>query len=337
MVRAVDRAREIGATTMQVFGDNPTAWRRRRAPAAELPAFRQRLAEFEIAPVAIHASYLINLAGPDAGFFERSVDLLTAELREAPGFGATLVNVHVGSHRGTSVEAGIDRLAAGIAQAYERLEGPDAAAGNGAAARNDAAAWDDAAARNGAPVADPLARPARVVLENSAGGGWAIGATLEELRAIAIAVDSLGVPPDRVGFCLDVAHLWGAGYRMDEPAAIDDLVDAFETTIGLDRLAMIHFNDSKTGRGSNNDRHEHIGAGAIGPRGLAHLLRHPRLTGVAYLLETPGMEDGYDAVNMARARDLAAGRALAPLPAAAMNLTRSRARTPAPESRPGAA
>ena len=115
MVKAVDRAHEIGASAIQVFVDNPTAWRRRLLPPAELPAFRARLAEHDIAPVAVHASYLVNLAGVEEDFFGRSVAVLASDLRAAPGFGGRFVNVHIGSHRGAGVAAGTERLADGLA------------------------------------------------------------------------------------------------------------------------------------------------------------------------------------------------------------------------------
>src|SRR5205809_595631 len=125
-------------------------------PPREQPAFRTRLAELDIRPVTIHAAYLVNLAGPDPDFFERSVEVLTRELQMAPGFGATFVNVHTGSHRDAGVRAGTERIAEGVAR---RL-----------------AATDD--------------RPddAVLVLENSAGGGFGLGATGEERAGIATAI-----------------------------------------------------------------------------------------------------------------------------------------------------
>ena len=116
MLKAVDRAHEIGANAMQIFSDNPTAWKRRAEPPRELAAFRQRLDELDIGPVSIHASYLVNLAGSNAGSFTRSIDLLAHELRHAPTFGARFVNVHIGSHLGLGVEAGTERLAEGVLQ-----------------------------------------------------------------------------------------------------------------------------------------------------------------------------------------------------------------------------
>jgi deoxyribonuclease-4 len=296
MVRAADRAHEIGADCLQVFADNPTAWRRRPEPPTELVAFRERLEAFDIRPVALHAAYLVNLAGPDPAFFAASVDLLASELEVAPTFGASLVNVHIGSHRGTSVDEGVERVADGVTATLERVApGPDAA---------------------------------RLVLENSAGSGWGLGVDVDELAAIAAAIHDRGVPRARVGFCLDTAHAWGAGIDIGSPAAIDAFLDDFDARIGLDRLALVHANDSRSERGSRLDRHEHVGAGRIGADGLGHLVRHPALAHAAFVVETPGMDEGYDAVNVGRVRALLAGEPLPSLPPEAFDLRGSaRART----------
>jgi len=295
MVRAVDRAHEIGADAIQIFGDNPTAWRRRTDPPREQQAFRERLATHGIRPVAIHAAYLVNLAGPDPDFFERSVGVLTHDLQLAPGFAADYVNVHTGSHRGAGVAVGTERLAHGVARVLADVErGPDAA---------------------------------MLVLENSSGGGFGLGLTVEELAGIADAIAARGVQADRVGFCLDTAHAWGAGYDLSDPDVADRLLARFDALIGLDRLKMVHLNDSKSELGSRSDRHEHVGAGRIGELGMAHLLRHPLLSNATYFLETPGMDEGYDAINIARAIALAEGRPLEPLPPGAMTLRGRRAGT----------
>ena len=297
MVKAVDRAHEIGAGALQIFADNPTAWRRRVEPPAEQPAFRARLAELHIRPVAIHASYLVNLAGPEEGFFGRSVGVLATDLRAAPGFMGRYVNVHVGSHRDSGLAAGTRRLADGLALTLAEVDdGPDAA---------------------------------MVVLENSPGSGFGLGVDVDELAGIADAASARGVTADRLGFCIDVAHAWAAGIDVSEPAAIDAFLAAFDERIGLERLVMLHLNDSKSERGSRLDRHEHLGAGRIGAAGLGHLLRHPALAHATYYLETPGMDEGYDAINIARAHDIAANRPLPTLPPEAMHLRSSRSR-PAP-------
>ncbi len=123
MVRAAERAREIGADSLQLFSDNPTAWRRRAELPDELPAFRAKVAELGLGPLAIHAAYLVNLAGPDDDLFERSLAVLTRELAVAPAYGARFVNVHVGSHRGAGIEAGVARVADGVARVLAETPG----------------------------------------------------------------------------------------------------------------------------------------------------------------------------------------------------------------------
>jgi deoxyribonuclease-4 len=276
-VRAAERAAQIGAWTLQIFSDNPTAWRRRPDLPTEAAAFRARLGELDLGPLAIHAAYLVNLAGPDQILFARSVEVLRRELEIAPAFGARFVNVHAGSHRGSSVEAGIERLTDGLAAAMLNVDvGPDA----------------------------PL-----VVIENSSGGGDGIGVTIGELAGIADAAAARGLD-DRVHFCLDTAHLWGAGYDISDPAVVDSVLEEFDRDIGLDRLAMIHLNDTASGLGSRHDRHTHLGEGRIGHEALAYLLGHEALRRAAFYFETPGMEEGFDAVNMSRIYDMAAGRSL---------------------------
>jgi deoxyribonuclease-4 len=282
LMRVAERAAEIGATAVQMFSDNPTAWRRREELPPEVPAFRERLAELDLAPLAIHAAYLVNLAGPDQGLFEKSVEVMSHELAHAPAYGARFVNVHAGSHRGSGREAGLARLIEGLVRVEsEAPAGPDA----------------------------PL-----LVIENSSGGGDSIAVTIEDLADIGESAAARGLD-GRLGFCLDTAHLWGAGYDISRPEEVDRILAEFDRLIGLGRLAMIHLNDTHSGLGSRHDRHAHLGEGHIGTTALAHLLRHPALAGAAYYLETPRMEDGYDAVNMARVRDLAAGRPLTPGPA----------------------
>lgn len=291
LLKAARRARQIGATALQIFSDNPTAWRRRPEPPPYAPAFVAFCAREGIAPVAIHASYLINLAGSAEPFARQSVEGLTYEMQRAPAYGATLVNTHIGSHRGGVRGDGIARLAAALATVLA-----------------------------GSPPG------VRLVLENSAGGGDTLGGTIEELAAI-LDVTSKG-DTAQLAFCLDTAHLWGAGYDISTGEAATSVLDRFDELIGLDRLALIHLNDSRSLLGSRGDRHEHIGAGKIGGEGLGAFLRDPRLPGrTTLMMETPGVDEGFDATNMRRSWLLYAGAtALPELPPRAFRTSRASTR-----------
>lgn len=300
MVEAADRAAAIGATAIQIFTDNPATDRRRTGPSPEFGAFRDRLALHGIAPLAIHGSYLINPAAADDRLHARSIELLASELDAARTLGARFVTIHIGSHRGAGIPAGIARLVAAVQQAIASA------------------------------TPDPAGLEPMITLENSPGGGGGLGVDLDELAAIAAALDADGVPRERVGFCFDTAHAWGAGIDLAEHTATDAFLGGFADRIGLDRLPLLHLNDSRSEFGSRLDRHEHLGAGRIGAVGLGHVLRHPLLSGATVILETPGMDAGYDAINLARALALARGEPLVPLPLEAFALHGSRARAATP-------
>jgi deoxyribonuclease-4 len=300
ILKAVDRARDIGATAIQVFTDNPTAWRRRAELPRELAEFRQRLADYDIGPIAVHAPYLVNLCGADAEFWQQSVATVVTELRVGAAFGASLVNVHIGSHRGLGREQGLRQLGRGLRAVLEEA--------------------------NDNPTEDvPL-----LGLENSAGSGDGIGSSIEDLAAIVETAGREGVPEHAFGFCLDTAHLWAAGVCIDGPESVDSLVARIGELLGRERVAMLHLNDARTVCGSRVDRHQHIGAGAIGAAGLGAVLRHPWLASLPTYLETPGMDTGYDAINLERTRLLIRGEPLPTLPAEAFAARGSRSRTPAP-------
>jgi deoxyribonuclease-4 len=282
--RASERARMVGAGVIQVFTDTPVAWTPRVEPHEGLAEFRRLLRAWRV-DVLVHASYLVNLATPDSVTFERSILRMGHELDAARAFGARMVNVHVGSHKGSGTAAGVERVGEALAIILDRRP---------------------------ADGEDPM-----LVLEDSAGQGGGVGVTIEELGAILDAAARHGADRSRLGVCLDTAHLWGAGYALDAPDAIDSLLERADEVLGPDGLSMIHLNDSRVRRGSRLDRHEHIGGGAIGAVGLGHLVGHARLAAMPMILETPGMDTGWDAVNMSRVRRLLSGGSLEPLPPAA--------------------
>ena len=263
LLRAARRSRQIGGRALQIFTDNPTAWRRRPEAPLEAPDFIDYGAREGLRTIAVHASYLINLAGSAEPFVSQSRAGLIVEMQRAPSYGATIVNTHIGSHRGIGATTGLARIVENVRAVL--ASSPDGV---------------------------------RLALENSSGGGDMLGSSVEQLARI---LEGVGGEHDRLAFCLDTAHLWGAGYDISDADGATAVIDRFEDLVGLDRLALVHLNDSRSERGSRADRHEHVGAGRIGPAGLGALLRDPRLRETTFIMETPGADEGWDAVNMRRA------------------------------------
>jgi deoxyribonuclease-4 len=298
LLPAARRSRQIGARALQIFSDNPTAWRRRPEPPPDADAFIAYAAREDIETISIHASYLINLAGSAEPFATQSREGLIVEMQRAPAYGATLVNTHIGSHRGVGSDVGLRRIVESV-RAILAASPPSV----------------------------------RLVLENSSGGGDLLGSSIEDLAAI---LDGVGPDGERLAFCLDTAHLWGAGYDISDAEGAARVVDRFAELIGLDRLPMVHLNDSRSVLGSRTDRHEHVGAGQIGAAGLGAFLRDPRLAQTTFIMETPGADEGWDAVNLRRAWLLWHGASSLPvLPPKAFKANRRSTRAAAPSGRGG--
>ena len=306
LLKAADRAAAIGATTVQVFTDNPTAWRRRQQPPKALAEFRARLKAAGIRDVAVHAPYLINLCGGNEDFWEKSIATVARELVVGSDYGAKYVVMHIGSHRGLGREEGIKRLVEGMRRSF--------------------ALADETAKSSGRSGKLPM-----LALENAPGTGDGIGAPIEDLADIIGASAQAGLPVERIGICLDTAHLWGAGYDISTDDGVDDLAARIDEILGHERVVALHLNDSRTSVGSRLDRHEHIGAGQMGERGMSEVLNHPWFETLPTYLETPGMDSGYDKVNLDRARMVIAGEKLPTLPPEAFSLRGSRTRTAPPD------
>ncbi|HSC50465.1 MAG TPA: deoxyribonuclease IV [Gaiellaceae bacterium] len=263
--KALENAHAFGMDAVQLFAQSPRTWRFPEHDPADLKAFRARREELGIGAVSIHALYLINLASPKDDFYEKSVSTLRSTVDTACAIGAEAVVFHVGSHLGSGFEAGLERVVPALQLALERC---------------DDATW--------------------LCMENSAGTGGTIGRSLEELAALYDALDH----HPRLGVCLDSCHLYASGYDVTEPAELDRVVQTVDAAFGLDRLRVLHVNDSKTPLGSNRDRHDNIGDGLMGDR-LTVFLGHPKLQGLPALLEVPGADGhGPDAEQMDKLRTL---------------------------------
>ena len=267
LLSVIERGEAMGAEVVQVFPQNSRAWKSRRLDPVLFAEYRATQAASEVVTATYcHAIYLINLASPDAAVRERSHECLVANMRVAEGIGAEAVVLHLGSHKGTGLEACVGELLVGLREVLAETAG-----GCG------------------------------LLLENAAGAGGAIGRTFDELALVIEALDG----DDRVGVCLDTQHLWASGYGYDTPEAMDKLVDAFDAAVGLDRLRCLHLNDSKVPFGAGADRHENLGEGHIGDGPLSVFLGHPRLQGLPAILEIAGIEGhGAGAADLAVARRL---------------------------------
>jgi len=283
-VNALESARKLGCNALQIFSASPRVWARgpARIPETDATAFRTRRTELALGPLVIHANYLINLAASQPMLRTRSIQAFHEELVRGIALGADFVVVHPGSRGETSSrQLAITTIIESIKQAAKRV-----------------------------PLGD-----LRILIENTAGMGSAVGSTLEEVADIVANLSELNA-----GVCLDTAHLFAAGYDISSEKGLEQTIEHVDKTIGLDRVPVFHVNDSKIPLGGRVDRHEHIGEGKIGAPAFGRILKHPRLSpmppagvlGRAFLLETPIENRGDDRRNIAKLWELAGLKDVAP-------------------------
>jgi deoxyribonuclease-4 len=286
-LNALESARRLGCNSLQIFSASPRMWAGGLAAATgrisevDARAFRARREELGLGPLVIHANYLINLAAPQPMLRTRSIQAFHDELVRSLALGADFVVVHPGARGESRQSQALANVIESIKQATKRLP-PNAM---------------------------------RILVENTAGMGTALGSRLEELGEIVAALGSLGV-----GACLDTAHLFASGYDIRVESGLKMTVEVIERAIGLERVPVFHVNDSKIALGGRVDRHEHIGKGKIGAAAFRRLLRDPRLgasaatglPGRAFLAETPIEKPGDDRKDVAMLWELAGLADVAP-------------------------
>jgi deoxyribonuclease-4 len=251
---------------MQIFLSAPQRWQHPNHSDEQVYEFERLIGEAGIGPNYAHAAYLVNLAAGDAAIRERSIDNLSASLGWADRIGLAGIVVHVGSGRGQMVA----EAEAQVASALEEV----------------------------------LARGVRglILLENSAGSGEYLGSRFEQVGNL---MQRLG-RDSRLGLCLDTAHTFASGYDLRVDEGIQRAVDEVAEFIGVDRLRLIHANDSKVGLNSAVDRHANIGKGELGEEAFRKMLAHPALRPAAWVLEVPGYDDkGPDKPNLDELKRLA--------------------------------
>ena len=248
--KAVERGVERGCRSIQIFNQNPRAWKPREYGADEVEALRAAIEASDVDALLIHAVYLLNCASEDADIRGKSLASLTVSLRAGAALGARAVVLHAGSALKEDPGAALERAAEVIAEALAESE------------------------------TCPLH------LENTAGAGGTLGRSFEELaRMIELAGGG-----ERLGVCLDSCHLLASGFDVRTADGLDAVLDDFDAAVGLGRLDSLHINDSATPLGSNRDRHASLGDGELGTEGCAAFLSEPRFDGMPCVLEGPGVD-----------------------------------------------
>ncbi|CAN5832958.1 deoxyribonuclease IV [soil metagenome] len=267
--KALARGEELSLESLQLFSKNERQWQARPLDPETVQRFHEEVARTGITKLVVHDSYLINLASPKPDILEKSIPAFADELERCDILGIPLLVTHPGAHTGSGVDAGIARFGRSLNEIHASM-----------------------------PECKTV-----TLLETTAGQGTTLGRTFEEIAAIIDLVDD----KSRVGVCLDTCHIFAAGYDYRTPEQYAATMAQFESVIGLDRLKVIHLNDSKQPFGSNKDRHDHICDGEIGLEGFRQFVNDPRLDGIPGILETEKDDAGEnDRRNIATLKGLVA-------------------------------
>jgi len=270
--RALELGDAAGCDCIQVFVKNQRQWRAPALTEDQVLAWRKAQANSDITPIIAHSSYLINLASPDDQLWQRSIDAFVDELERCERLAISALVIHPGAHLGQGIDWGMARVAQALDIIHRRTSG----------------------------------FRVKTTLESTAGQGSCLGDRFEQLATIIERTHE----PDRMRVCVDTCHMFAAGYdirsKRGYAAAMADLI----RTVGLNRIAAFHLNDSMTPAGSRKDRHEHIGRGHLGRDAFRRLVNDPRFSGISMILETPKGLDGrgrdLDRLNLATLRRLIA-------------------------------
>lgn len=263
---ALTGGRDIGCQAVQIFTASPRQWRAPSIKDETREAFETALAEGGITKTIAHDSYLINLAAPpDSDVLAKSRVAFRAEIERAEALKLDFLVSHPGAHGGEGEDVGIARLIESLDAIHAETAGANV----------------------------------RVAIETTAGQGTYLGGRFEQIARILNGVRD----PERLVVCLDTCHVFAAGYDIRTQAAYDETLRLFDQIVGLDKLQVIHANDSQGALGSHKDRHAHIGEGEIGLEAFRLLVNDSRLAGLPVILETPESETMHE-VNLRRLREL---------------------------------
>ncbi len=258
---SLQRAHELGCKTIQIFSHNPRTWNLKQIEPVEVVRFKEWRSKFDISPVFIHASYLINIASGNQELRDKSITLLSLELDIADQIGAEYVILHPGSSSGEDKDISLKRAIASLTEVSKIKR------------------WKT-----------------KILIENTSGKSGDISSSFNDISKIIASLPEYLIG----GICLDTCHAFTAGYDISTEAAIKKTVYELKKYTGLNMIKLIHLNDSKGNAGSGLDRHEHIGLGKIGIKGLETFINHPSFRYIPIILETPKKKPGDDPENIAK-------------------------------------
>lgn len=259
LIGALEKAQAMGANCIQIFSSPPQSFVPPRFTESECHSFKGQAVELDMRPIFIHATYLVNLGSDKDTLKNLSVKSLIDDLIFAEKIGAKGVIVHTGSHKGKGFTSVVPTVRDAIVD-----------------------------------ILNDTPETTAFFLEIAAGGPSKIGSSFEELQAL---LESVGSP--RLGVCLDTAHLFAGGFDFRSEEAIQALDQKIADTVGWERVACMHVNDSKVPFGSFKDRHENLGEGMIGLKALKLLLNSSHFSLLPLIIETPGFDDkGPDKENV---------------------------------------
>ncbi len=265
---ALKYAQTLSCDCLQIFSKSPQQWNAKPLDIEKTALFRDEWRAVGLSPLVVHDSFLINLASPNEALREKSILAMIDEVHRADLLGCNFLVTHCGAHLqkdgADGEEQGLNRLVASLHRVLEST---------------------------------PNAR-VKIALENTAAQGTCLGGPFEHLSFVLDAVNS-----ERLRVCFDTCHAHAAGHDSGSPEKVQIVIEEFDQIVGLDKLAVIHLNDSKGETGKHLDRHEHIGLGTIGPDAMRTILRHPLLRDKPFILETPETETMIE-TNLAIVREL---------------------------------
>lgn len=265
---AVERAREIGANTFQMFSSSPRMWRAPKVDPGQAERMRELRAKLDVGPLVIHTSYLVNVCSQSTEIREKSVAAFRGEIERALAWGAEYLVLHPGSWKGLTRDEGLKLAANSIERAIDGLPWQDGTRGRSSGFH--------------------------ILIENTAGAEFSLGGSFEQVAELVERLKNHAP----VAVCLDTCHTHVAGYDLLSAEGYEETMKQAGATVGFDAVRVWHCNDAKAERGSKLDRHEHIGEGTMGLEPFRRLLNDPRFAHCAFIAETPVDEEGDEERNV---------------------------------------